>query len=186
VDPEVTRRTVGIDISIQYVTVARQRYRRMGTALEVYCADALHARLQPSADFDLVYLSLVLEHVDAEGLLRVVGDWIAPGGTLAVVLERPGAAAPGEGAVHESLRRVAQEARLVEPGRVADLLAREGLRRAGSWELPLKGGARFHVALFRAPLARGAAGEVADPAGAADAGGAPAGAGAGLPGDAAA
>ena len=186
VDPEVTERTVGIDLNIQYVTVARQRYRRMGASVELYCADALHAQLQPAADFDLVHLSLILEHVDAEALLRAVGEWIAPGGTCAVVLQRPGAAAPGEGAAHESLRRVVREMRLVEPGRVADLLARQGLGRAGSWELPLKDGGRFHVALFRAPLARaGAAAEAAPAAYPARAAGAPAG-GDRDPGDAAA
>jgi hypothetical protein len=158
----------------------------MGASVELYCADALHARLQPAADFDLVHLSLVLEHVDAEALLLAVGEWIAPGGTCAVVLQRPGGAAPAEGAAHESLRRVAREMRLVEPGRVADLLSREGLGRAGSWELPLKGGGRFHVALFRAPLARaGAAAEAARAADPASAAGAPAG-GDRDPGDAAA
>jgi SAM-dependent methyltransferase len=157
VDPDVTERAVGIDLNIQYVTVARQRYRRLGTALELYCADALHARLQPAADFDLVHVALVLEHVEPEALLRAVGEWIAPGGTCAVVTRRPGAAAPGDGAAHESLRRVAREMRLVEPGRVAEALARQGLRRAGSWEVGLRGGARLHVAVFRAPADRVAA-----------------------------
>lgn len=157
VDPSVTERTVGIDLNIQYVTVARQRYRRMGAALELYCADALHARLQPAADFDLVHVALVLEHLDAEALLGAVGGWIAPGGTCAVVLERPGAAPPADGAVPDSLRRVASERRLVEPGWVADRLARDGLARAGAWELPQKGGARLHVGLYRAPPARPAA-----------------------------
>jgi len=153
VDPGVTCRAVGIDLNIQYVTMARQRYRKLGASLEIYCADALRARLQPAADFDLIHVALLFEHVEASELAREIAGWLAPGGTCAVVLQRPGPAAPGASAAGEALRRVAAEMRPVAPGELARLLEAQGLRRAGSWEVPAAGGVRFHVGLFRAPAA---------------------------------
>jgi SAM-dependent methyltransferase len=150
VDPAVTRRTVGIDVNIQHVAVARQRFRGLGSALELYCADALRARLQPAADFDLVHVALLFEHVAPEALAREVAGWLAPGGTCAVVLDGPGAGAAAW-ARSEAMRRVASERRSVSPGELADLLAAHGLRRAGSWQVPLPARARLLVGLFRAP-----------------------------------
>ncbi len=154
VDPSLTRRAIGIDLNIQYVTVARQRYRHLGPALELYCADALHARLQPEADFDLVHVSLLFEHVDPGELARAIGAWVAPGGACAVVLQRPLDEVSGAAAVHDSIRRVEDRMALVEPAAVAELLAAEGLRRVGSWETRAGAGARFHVGVFRAGPAR--------------------------------
>lgn len=158
VDPAVTHRAVGIDLNIQYVTVARQRYRNLGTGLELYCADALHARLQPAAGFDLVHVALLFEHVNPAGLAREIGGWLAPGGTCAVVLELPGPTAPGDLAAGEGLRRVAAESRPLEPAALAGLLAARGLRRAGAWDVPAGRGVRFHVALFRPGSAGAGAG----------------------------
>jgi len=131
VDPLLTRRAVGIDPDIQGVAVARQRYRHLGPALELYRADPLRARLQPQADFDLVYASLLFAELEAEPLARAIAGWLAPGGICAVVSPLPpGTTAPADA--------------------VPDLLARTGLRRAGSLEARLLGPARHRVAFFRA------------------------------------
>jgi len=154
IDPALTRRAVGVDLNIQYVAVARQRYRHLGPALELYCSDALHARLQPEAEFDLVHVSLLFEHVEPRALAGEIAGWVAPGGTCAVVLQLPGGEPPLAGVALDSIRRVAARMRLVEPALVAELLAANGLRRAGAWEARSGGGARFHVSLFRARGAR--------------------------------
>jgi hypothetical protein len=129
VDPTVTHRVVGIDTDIQFVAIARQRYRHLGPALEMYCGDPLHARLQPSADFDLVHLPLLDGRLDGVELCRAVPRWITPGGVCSVL------------APHVDASAVA---------RFSDELSRAGLRRAGAWEFGLPGDVRGVVALFRA------------------------------------
>ncbi|HTP49213.1 MAG TPA: class I SAM-dependent methyltransferase [Anaeromyxobacteraceae bacterium] len=136
VDPLLTRRAVGIDRDIQGVAVARQRYRHLGPALELYRADPLRARLQPQADFDLVYASLLFEELEAEPLARAIASWLAPGGICAVVSPLPPGSAEASATAPADL--------------VPDLLARTGLRRAGSFEARLLGPARHRVAFFRA------------------------------------
>jgi hypothetical protein len=129
VDPEVTSRAVGVDTDIQYVAMARQRYRHLGPALEMYCGDPLRARLQPSSDFDLVHLPLLDGRLDGLAVCRAVPTWIAPGGVCSVL------APHHDGAV---------------VARLSEELAHAGLRRAGAWEFGLPGEARGLVALFRA------------------------------------
>src|SRR5512137_965029 len=70
VDPSLTTRVVGVDADIQYVAVARQRYRLLAPALEVYCGDPLRVRLQPASDFDLVHLAFRDGRGDALALAR--------------------------------------------------------------------------------------------------------------------
>jgi len=137
VDPGVTRRVVGIDSDMEKVALARQRYRQMGSILELYCADALGARLQPAADFDLVFLSPPLDRLEAAPLAVAVAGWIARGGTCAVVsrLAGDGEAAP---------------LRLAGRPDLADLLSARELRRAGSWETRSQGSGRMRVSLWRA------------------------------------
>jgi predicted TPR repeat methyltransferase len=147
VDPAVTVRAVGLDLNIQYVAVARQRFRHLGARLELYCGDVLSASLDPAA-FDLVHAALLFEYVHPELLARSIGGWMAPGGACSVVLQLPGGESP-RASRFETIRNLEGAMRLVAPAVVADALAAQGLRRAGAWEVPLRGGKRFHVGVFR-------------------------------------
>jgi len=147
VDPAITVRAVGVDLNIQYVAVARQRFRALGARLELYCGDVLSARLD-AGSFDLVHAALLFEYVHPELLARAIGGWVAPGGSCSVVLQLPGGEPPGASRF-ETIRKLDGTMRLVPPAEVADLLAAQGLRRAGAWEVPLRGGKRFHVGVFR-------------------------------------
>jgi SAM-dependent methyltransferase len=146
-DPAITVRAVGVDLNIQYVAVARQRFRHLGARLELYCGDVLSARLDPAA-FDLVHAALLFEYVHPELLARSIGGWTAPGGTCSVVLQLPGGEPPGASRF-ATIRNLDRAMRLVPPAEVAAALASQGLRRAGAWEVPLRGGKRFHVGVFR-------------------------------------
>jgi len=133
-DSSFTRRAVGIDRDMEKVAVARQRYRRLGPAMELYCADALRARLQPEADFGLVYVAPPLVGASPERLAAAIAGWVAPGGTCAVV---------------SRLDLESEEG--WEPGpALADFLSAQGLRRAGAWIARRGGLARARVSLFRA------------------------------------
>src|SRR5512142_1935993 len=54
VDPSVTRRVVGVDVNLQYLGIARQRFFHLGPRLELYCADITEFKAAPGS-FDLVH-----------------------------------------------------------------------------------------------------------------------------------
>src|SRR5512138_3331263 len=54
VDPAVTRRVVGVDVNLQYLGIARQRFFHLGPRLELYNADITTFRSAPES-FDLVH-----------------------------------------------------------------------------------------------------------------------------------
>ncbi len=148
IDPSLTLRVVGVDLNIQYVALARQRFRSLGSRLELFCGDVLSAALEPGG-FDWVHAALLFEYVPPLALAPRIAEWLAPGGICSTVLQLP----DGEGAVSltrfESVRRLAAVMRLVPPAELAGAFEREGMRRAGAWEVPLKGGKRFRVGIFR-------------------------------------
>jgi len=148
VDPRVTRRVVGLDVNIQYVAVARQRHLRLGPALELYCEDLLHTRLD-AGSFDLVHAALVLEHVEPFPAVERFARWLAPGGACAVVLQLGGGEpARPDGAL---LRQVTEQARLVAPADLRATFERQGMVQRNAFELPVPQGRRFFVGLFSKP-----------------------------------
>jgi SAM-dependent methyltransferase len=149
VDPAVTRRVVGVDVNIQYLAVARQRFLRLGSALELYCEDVLRVRLAP-ASLDLVHAALLFEHVDPAALAGRIARWLAPGGALCAVLRLP-AAAGGPGPANPLLARVEAGARLVAPAELRALLERQGLAQRNAFELPVAHGRRLFAALYTRP-----------------------------------
>ena len=81
VDLAVTRAVVAVDINLEYAARARARYRALGPALEVRCADVTTCAL-PAGGFDLVHAALLFEHVEPEPLAARMVEWMAPGGDL--------------------------------------------------------------------------------------------------------
>ena len=89
VDPSITKRIVGVDVNLQYLGIARQRFFHLGPALELFCNEVEKFR-QPPASFDMIHAALVLEYVQPDVAVRRFADWLAPGGTCSVVLQLPG------------------------------------------------------------------------------------------------
>src|SRR5690349_6145305 len=58
VDPSVTKRVVGVDVNLQYLGIARQRFFHLGPKLELFCSEASAWR-SPPGSFDLVHAALV-------------------------------------------------------------------------------------------------------------------------------
>ncbi len=151
VNPAVTSRVVGVDVNLQYLGLCRQRQMRLGSRLELYCADAEKVLLDAGA-FDLCYAGLFFEHADPAHLAGRIASWLAPGGALLAVLQLPGA--DGAAAVpsrHASIQAVAERMRLVAPAALEKELARAKLALRRAYELPVAQGRRFHVALFQKP-----------------------------------
>ncbi|HEX9288318.1 MAG TPA: class I SAM-dependent methyltransferase [Anaeromyxobacteraceae bacterium] len=152
-----TGRTVGVDVNLSFLGVARQRFMRLGPSLELLCADLEKAALVPGA-FDLVHAALVLEYVDVRVAIPRIASWLAPGGALAVVLQLPaGTAGAAEVVAPVSVRAVADVARLVPPEELRRLAAEESLVERRAFVVPLPTGRRLFAALYERPLAGRAA-----------------------------
>ncbi|MFL5298979.1 MAG: class I SAM-dependent methyltransferase, partial [Anaeromyxobacteraceae bacterium] len=93
VDPARTQRVLGVDANLSHLGVARQRFMRLGPALELVCAEPGAARLPPAA-FDLVYAALALEQADVRALVPRIAAALAPGGAFAAVLRLARGEAP--------------------------------------------------------------------------------------------
>jgi hypothetical protein len=152
VDPSVSRRIVGVDLNLQYLGIARQRFFHLGPRLELYNADVNLFRALPGS-FDLIHLALVFEHLHPEVLVRRVSEWLAEKGTCAVVLQLPGGEAPPPPS--RALQLVLKGARLVPPEELVRLFEHYGMALRRQKEVPLSRGLRFWSGTFgRSPPPR--------------------------------
>jgi SAM-dependent methyltransferase len=145
VDPSVTRRVVGVDVNLQYLGIARQRFFHLGPRLELYNADALRFRALPGS-FDLVHAALVLEYVQPEVLVRKLCEWTAPKGVCSVVLQLPGGDGPEPPS--RALQLVTRAAKLLPPEELARQVGQHGLALRREREVPLRHGRRFWHGVF--------------------------------------
>jgi SAM-dependent methyltransferase len=126
VDPNVTKRIVGVDLNLQYLGIARQRFFHLGPRLELFNA-AFDGFRSPPGAFDLVHAALVFEYVHPEPLVRKVAGWLAERGTCSVV---------------------ARSMRLVNPEELTRIFEAYKLPRRRSKVVALKHGKSFWVGHF--------------------------------------
>ncbi len=145
VNPAVTKRIVGVDVNLQYLGIARQRYFHLGPRLELYCQEAEKFR-SPPGSFDLVHAALLFEYLHPEVLVRKIAEWLGDQGTCSVVLQLPG----GEGplAPTKTLQIIEKAMKLVPPGELTRLFEHYGLHRKRAHTVPLKHGKSFWVGAF--------------------------------------
>ncbi len=148
VTPATTERLVAIDINLQYLQIARARFPDLAPVLEPICAPAERCDLELGV-FDLVQAALVFEYLDPAALVARVASWLRPGGLLSAVLQLPSPDHPAITATpYQSLRALEPLLRLVDPGALTEIAAREGLEGVEASEVPLRSGKRFWVARF--------------------------------------
>jgi SAM-dependent methyltransferase len=145
VNPAVTQRIVGVDVNLQYLGVARQRYFHLGPRLELYCQEVEKFRAPPGS-FDLVHAGLVFEYVHPEVLVRRIAEWVAAEGTCSVVLQLPGAEGPQ--APTKAMQLIQKAMRLVSPDELTRLFEHYGLPRKRARTVPLEHGKSFWVGAF--------------------------------------
>ncbi len=145
VNPAVTKRIVGVDVNLQYLGIARQRFIGLGARLELYCSEAEKFRAAPGS-FDLVHAALLFEYLHPEPLVRRIAEWLAPAGTCSVVLQLPGGAGPE--APTKTMQIIQRAMRLVPPDELTRLFEHYGLPRKRTRTVPLKHGKSFWTGLF--------------------------------------
>ncbi len=148
IEPEVTFRAVGVDINPAYVEIARSRFPKLSDVLEIACFYAEKCIFEAES-FDLVHSALLLEYVDPELLLRNIASWLAPGGAASFVIQEPdGEEPPVSLTSFDSLTSLSGVMRLLSPEVLIRLASRVGLKEKKSWNVPLKRGKRFFIAVF--------------------------------------
>jgi SAM-dependent methyltransferase len=145
VNPAVTQKVTGVDVNLQYLGIARQRFMHLGAKLELFCSEAEKFRAAPGS-YDLVHAGLVFEYLHPEPLVRRIAEWIAPGGTCSVVLQLPGGEAPPPAS--KTLQIIEKAMKLVPPEELTRLFEHYGLARKRSKTVPLRHGKSFHVATY--------------------------------------
>src|SRR5512138_1884495 len=145
VNPAVTKRSVGVDVNLQYLGVARQRFIGLGARLELYCSEVEKFRAAP-VSFDLVHAALLFEYLHPEPLVRKIAEWLAPHGTCSVVLQLPGGAGPE--APTKTMQLIQKAMRLVPPEELGRLFEHYGLPPRRSKTVPLKHGKSFWTGAF--------------------------------------
>lgn len=145
VDPSITKRAVGVDVNLQYLGIARQRFFHLGPTLELYCNELEKFRQAPGG-FDLVHAALVLEYLQPEVAVRRFADWLAPGGTCSVVVQLPGGNAPAP--VNRAMQIIEKAMHFVDPAALTGLFEANGLSRRREKKVPVKHGKSLWLGVF--------------------------------------
>jgi len=145
VNPAVTQKVTGVDVNLQYLGIARQRFMHLGAKLELFCSEAEKLRPAPGS-FDLVHAALLFEYLHPEPLVRKIAEWLAPRGTCAVVLQLPGGEGPA--APSKTMQLIAKAMKLVPPEELTRLFEHYGMPRKRAKTIPLKGGKSFWLGVF--------------------------------------
>jgi len=145
VNPAVTQKATGVDVNLQYLGIARQRFMHLGTKLELFCSEAEKFRAAPGS-FDLIHAALIFEYLHPEPLVRRIAEWLAPGGTCCAVVQLPGGESPV--APSKPMQIIEKAMKLVPPDELTRLFEHYGLARKRTSTVSLKHGKSFWVGVF--------------------------------------
>lgn len=146
VDPQVTRRVVGVDINPSYLETLRQRHAAR-LNLELHCAD-LCEELLSLEPVQLVHAALIFEHAGTVRCLDNALALVRPGGVLSVVLQLPGAAPGVAPTPFASIQVLSETFTLIDPSSFISAVEASGLPLQAASTHPLSGGKGFWLGLF--------------------------------------
>jgi hypothetical protein len=147
IDPETTRRVVGLDLNPQYLAAVRERFANM-PGLELHAIDlAEEAVTLPPVE--LVHAALVFEHAGLERCLENALALIMPEGALSVVLQLPSTESQNVGGSGvASITKLAAHFSLIDRNALTHTLAERGLRLIHERFEPVPGGKRLWMGTF--------------------------------------
>ncbi len=145
VNPAVTQKVTGVDVNLQYLGIARQRFMHLGAKLELFCSEAEKFRAAAQG-FDLVHAALVFEYLHPEPLVRKIAEWLGDHGTCSVVLQLPGGEGPE--APSKAMKIIQKAMKLVPPEELVRLFEHYRLPLRRQKVVPLKYGKSFWAGTF--------------------------------------
>jgi len=146
--PDVTKTVIAVDINAGYLDILKERYRSNLPGLQVVCADAARAEIEPGS-LDHVHAGLILEYVKTGSILKRAASWLKTGGVLSVVLQLPSEqSGPVTDTPFDNLKLLEPAMRLVDPAEVTAEAQKVGLSHRKSFEVELMQGKRFHVIYY--------------------------------------
>jgi hypothetical protein len=145
VDPSATRQVTCVDVNLQYLGIARQRYMHLGAKLELFCSEVEKFRAA-AGSYDLVHAALIFEYVHPEILVRKVSEWLSPAGVCSVVLELPGGGGPEPAS--KPLKIIERAEKHVPPAELTSLFGHYGMARRRDHEVACPHGRRLWAATF--------------------------------------
>jgi 2-polyprenyl-3-methyl-5-hydroxy-6-metoxy-1,4-benzoquinol methylase len=149
VDPRVTSRVVGVDLNLDYLQRAVDRFSSPGFVLEVHCADLAEYSFEQEA-FDLVHAALVFEYIPWIAILPRVIASLRRDGVLSVVLQRPSRTSPAVTQTRfVTLRALESLFRFVDPDVLVSAATRLGVHLECRHTETLPGDKAFEVLRFR-------------------------------------
>jgi SAM-dependent methyltransferase len=149
VDPNVTEKSVGVDVNREYLEIARKELDRLGRTVDLVHGDVLDAQL-PSSEFDLIHAALLVEYVDPSSLFRRIAEWLAMDGVCSTVTQNPaeGVASVSKTA-YDSLLVLDGRMCLCSPDQLNSFAVQAGLLRMSNCDVQLPLGKSFSVSTFR-------------------------------------
>ena len=147
VDPQITKRIVGLDINPSYLEAIKQRYAGR-SGLELHCVD-LAEQTVVMAPVELVHAALIFEHAGTGRCLDNAVALVAEGGALSVVLQLPSDSADEVGASGvESVGRLRAHFTLIDPLELKRALAARDFRLAQHTRRGAASGKGFWMGIF--------------------------------------
>jgi trans-aconitate methyltransferase len=140
INPAITTRVVGLDISNAYLEQACSRYPR----LETCCVDLAHEKVQLTP-VELVHAALIFEHAGLGLCLENALALVVSHGHFSAVLQLPGE--PIESA-YKSVRRLGEHFTWIEPAAFRCRLERRGMTMTHETRRPLPFGKAFWMGVF--------------------------------------
>jgi threonine dehydrogenase-like Zn-dependent dehydrogenase len=145
IEPDITRRIVGIDINPSYLEAVRARFPDL-PGLELHCLD-LSAPGGLPEPVSLVHAALVFEHAGVEACLDNAIAMVAAGGFLSVVLQLPSEQPVSPTGV-VSMRQLKERFAHVDPGGFRAGVKARGFQLGNEKSIALPGGKSFWFAIF--------------------------------------
>jgi len=146
IDLRVTKRIVGIDIQPCYLDTTRSRYPQL--PLTLHCFDLEHEAISEDA-VALVYAAMIFEHTGTGQCLQNAVSLVAPGGSLAVVLQLPSATQTGVSPTQfPSMQSLAEQFNLVDRAKLQQSLESFGFHLHHQTRRNLPAGKVFWLGVF--------------------------------------
>lgn len=148
IDPQTTRRVVGVDLNPEYLRTAHARFHDRFPGLELHAGDVQNCSFGFDP-VDLVFAALLFEYVDPNETLARIREMLSPEGRLATVVQLAGEQIPEVSpSPFTRLGELQPIMRLVPPESLHDHARANGYRRIDTRRVEAGGGKQFQVQTF--------------------------------------